>query len=108
LTLFVIGAIYRRWAGARSVSLFAVLALGTSDRRVRIEFTEDRVRLETEFFRGEAAWTELDESVIFSSFWLLRFSNGGQIVLPSASISPALESFIRTQSQEVLAPVRQA
>jgi hypothetical protein len=61
-----------------------------------------------EFFRGEAAWTELEEAVIFPTFWLLRFSNGGQIVLPSASVSPALESFIRAQSQGVPAPIHQA
>jgi hypothetical protein len=108
LTLFVIGAIFRRWGGARSASLIAVLALGASDRRVRIEFAEERVRLETEFFRGEAAWTELEEAVIFPTFWLLRFSNGGQIVLPSASVSPALESFIRAQSQGIPAPIHQA
>jgi hypothetical protein len=108
LTLCVTGAIYRRWAGARAGSLIAVLALGTSERRVRIEFHEERVRLETEFLRGEAAWAELDEAVIFPSFWLLRFSNGGRIVLPSATVSPKVESFVRTQAQEVLAPVLQA
>lgn len=108
VTLFVVGAIYRRWSGARTASLMAVLALGTSDRRVRIEFHEQRVRLETEFFRGEAAWTELDEAVIFRSFWLLRFSNGGQIVLPSTTVPAALETFIRTRAEEVPAPVYQA
>lgn len=31
------------------------LALHTTDRRVRVEFDEERVRLETDFFRGEGA-----------------------------------------------------
>jgi hypothetical protein len=108
VTLFTLGAVYRRWSGAHTASLMALLALGTSDRRVRVEFTEARVRLETEFFRGEAAWTELDEAVVFPSFWLLRFSNGGQIMLPAANISPALQSFIDARAQEVHAPVHRS
>jgi hypothetical protein len=108
VTLFALVAVYRRWSKARVASLMALLALGTSDRRVRIEFQEARVRLETEFFRGEAAWTELDEAVVFPGFWLLRFSNSGQIMLPAATVSPALESFIRDRAQEVLAPIHRA
>jgi len=108
VTLFAIGAIYRRWSGARTASLIAVLALGSSDRRVRIEFHDERVRLETEFFRGEAAWSELDEAVTFPSFWLLRFSNGGQVVIPSAKVSTALDSYIRARAQDVFAPVHKA
>ena len=107
-TFLALAAVYRRWSRAHMASLMALLALGTTDRRVRVEFVEARVRLETEFFRGEAAWTELDEAVVFPAFWLLRFSNGGQIMLPAATISPALESFIRDRAQEALAPVHHA
>ena len=108
VTLFVLGAVYRRWSRAHVASLMALLALHTSDRRVRIEFGEAHVRLETQFFRGEAAWTELDEALVFPDFWLLRFTNGGQIILPAATVSPALESFIRARAQENLAPIHQA
>jgi hypothetical protein len=108
VVLFIVGALYRRWSGAYSASMIAVLALHTQDRRVRIEFLENRVRLETEFFRGEGAWTELDEVVIFPSFWLLRFTNSGQIVLPAAKVTPALESFIKAQADEIPAPIHQA
>jgi len=105
--LFVVGGIYRRRSGAYTASLMALLALHTNERRVRIEFHEERVRLEAEFFRGEGTWTELEEAVVFSNFWLLRFSNGGQIVLPAAKVSPALESFLRSRAQDVDAPVHQ-
>jgi hypothetical protein len=107
VVLFVLGAIYRRWSAARMAGLVAVLGLHSTSRRVRIEFYEQRVRMETEFFRGEGAWTELDEVVVFPSFWLLRFSNGGQILLPTPTISPVLDEFIRGQAQEIEAPVHQ-
>jgi hypothetical protein len=108
VVLFVLGGVYRRWASAHMASLMALLGLQASNRRVRIEFYEQQVRMETEFFRGEGAWTELDEVVVFPSFWLLRFSNAGQIMLPNAAISPALEEYIRTQAQEVAAPIHEA
>jgi hypothetical protein len=104
---FVIGALGRRWSIANSASLIALLALHTTDRRVRIEFAEDRVRLETEFFRGEGAWTELDEVVVFPAYWLLYLSNGGQILAPARLVSAELEAFIRGKAEEVAAPVRQ-
>jgi hypothetical protein len=108
VVLCVLGAVYRRWTAAHMAGLVAILGLHTTSRRIRMEFYEQRVRMETEFFRGEGAWTELDEVVIFPSFWLLRFSNSGQILLPSATISPILDEFIRGQAQEVEAPVHQA
>src|SRR5262252_847244 len=37
--LFVVGAIFRRWALSRGAAVTALLALHTTDRRVRIEFT---------------------------------------------------------------------
>ena len=107
VALFVLIAVYRRWSGAHMASLFALLALGTSDRRVRIEFLEKRLRMETEYFRGEGAWTEFEEAVIFPTFWLLRFTNGGQVMLPAAKVSPQVEEFIRAQALEVDAPIRQ-
>jgi hypothetical protein len=82
------------------------LALQSPDRRVRLEFSAERVRLETEFFRGEGAWTELSEVVIFADFWVLHLSNGGQILIPAASLSPELEAFIRAKAEEVTAAVR--
>jgi len=72
--------------------------LHTTDRRVRIEFAEDRLRMETEFFRGEGAWTELDDVVVFAGFWVLRLSNGGQVVIPGSLVSPELEAFIRAKA----------
>ena len=51
---FFVALFRRRWA-ARTAVATALLALHAPDRRVRIEFAEDRLRLETEFFRGEGA-----------------------------------------------------
>src|SRR5205814_7013905 len=61
VALFIFGALYRRWSLSHAASTTVLLTLQTSDRRVRIEFADERVRLETEFFRGEGAWTELEE-----------------------------------------------
>jgi hypothetical protein len=107
IVFFAFGAIVRRWSLARGGSLIALLPLHTTDRRVRIEFHADNVRLETEYFRGEGAWTELDEIVVFSTCWLLYLSNGGQILVPSSRLSSELENFLRTKAQEVTAPIRQ-
>ncbi len=105
--LFVVGAIYRRRALSYSAVMIPLLALHTSDRRVRIEFWEERVRLETEFFRGEGAWTELDEVVLFPAFWALHLSNGGKIVVPTSLVSPEVEALIRAKAEQVLAPLHQ-
>jgi hypothetical protein len=107
VALFVMIALFRRWSTSRLAVATALLALHTSDRRVRVEFTEERVRLETEFFRGEGTWTELDEVIIFRDFWLLYLSNGGQVVVPASLVSLELEAFIRARAEQVLAPVRQ-
>lgn len=106
LTLFVMGAVWRRWSLSRAAAFTALLPLHTSDRRVRLEFAAERVRLETEFFRGEGAWSELDEVVIFPGFWVLWLTNGGLIVAPSALVSPELDAFIRVKADLALAPVR--
>src|SRR5205807_2501752 len=74
-------------------------------RRGRIEFAEERIRRETEFFRGEGAWTELDDVVVFDGFWVLHLSNGGQVVIPQRLVSPELEAFICAKAQRVTAPV---
>jgi hypothetical protein len=107
LTLFVMGAVWRRWSLSQVAVGTALLALHTPDRRVRIEFDEERMRLETDFFRGEGAWTELDEVVVFAGFWLLHLSNGGQVVVPGPLVSTELDKFIRAKAQQVMAPVRQ-
>src|SRR5262249_26172650 len=104
--LFVIGAIWRRWAAASGAGALFLIVLQSSDRRVLIDFTDEHVRLETEFFRGEGAWTELEEVVVFPGFWTLYLSNGGQVILPRAVVSAALEEFIRAKAQMVTAPVR--
>src|SRR4029077_14663536 len=88
---FVIGAVFRHWANARGAVATMLLALHTNERRVRIEFHEERVRLEAEYFRGEGAWTELDEVAVFPGFWVLYLSNGGQILVPGKLLSPELE-----------------
>jgi hypothetical protein len=103
--LFVMIAVFRRWSSSRATIAIALLALHSSDRRVRIDFAEERVRLETEFFRGEGAWTELDEVVVFPSIWLLHLSNGGQMVVPASLVSPELEAFIRAKAEQVMAPI---
>jgi hypothetical protein len=107
LSLFVIAALFRLWSISRGAVAATLLPLHTSDRQVRIEFGEERVRLEMEYFRGEGAWTELDEVVVFAGFWVLYLSNGGQILIPGPLVSPELDSFIRAKAQQVLAPIRQ-
>jgi hypothetical protein len=104
---FGLGAMFRRWSMSRAAVATALLALHTSDRRIRIEFTEERVRLETEYFRGEGTWTELDEIIVFPGFWLLYLSNEGQVVVPASLVAPELEAFIRAKAQQVMAPIRQ-
>src|SRR4051812_17674252 len=98
------GTWYRRSALAGSASATVLLALQSSDRRVRIEFDHERLRMETEFFRGEGAWTELDEIVIFPGFWVLYLFNGGHVIIPAPQVSEALEAFLRDQAQRVAAP----
>jgi len=105
IVLAVVGALFRRRWAARAAIGTALVALHTTDRRVRIEFAEERIRLETEFFRGEGAWTELDDVVVFDGFWVLRLSNGGQVVIPGPLVSSELEAFIRAKAQGVTAPV---
>jgi hypothetical protein len=105
LVFLVLGAIFRRWSIARGTALMAILPLHTSDRRVRIEFGDERIRLEAEFFCGDGAWSELEEVVIFPGYWLLELSNGGHIVLPGRFISSELETFIRGKARDVTAPI---
>lgn len=104
VAIFVAGAVFRRWSMSQAGSLTALVALHSTDRRVRIEFGDDRVRMETEFFRGEGAWTELDEVIIFPGFWVLYLSNSGRIVIPLSVLSPELDALIRAKAQQVLAP----
>jgi hypothetical protein len=105
LTLFAIGAVFRRWAQSQGALATVLLALQTSDRRVRVEFADDRMRVETEFFRGEGAWNELDEVAVFNDFWVLYLTNGGRILLPTSSIKPELEAFLMTKAQQAAAHV---
>jgi hypothetical protein len=107
LMLFVMVSLLRRLYGARATVASALLALQVSDRRVRIEFGEERLRLENEFFRGEGAWTELDDVVIFPSFWVLYLTNSGQVVIPGARMTPELEAFLRSKAEHVRVPIRQ-
>lgn len=108
LTLLVLGVVWRRLASSRAAIAMALLAMHTSDRRVRIDFDDEHLCLETEYFRGEGAWSELDDVVIFDNFWVLQLANGGQLVLPIASLVPALEAFLRAKASQVLAPIRKA
>jgi hypothetical protein len=105
VTLAVLGTVYRRHALSYGAAMTALIALHTTDRRVRIEFHEQRVRMETEYFRGEGAWTELDEIVVFPTFWALYLSNGGQIVIPGSLLSPELKAFLHAKAEQVMAPV---
>jgi hypothetical protein len=108
LVLFVMGTVWRRWSLSHAATGMALLALHSPDRRIRVEFDDQRVRLESEFFRGEGAWTELDEIVIFPAFWVLRFSNDGRVLIPASLAVGELEAFVRAQAQQVTAPIRQA
>ena len=107
VVLFAFAAVVRRRALSRAAVIVPLLALQTTDRRVRVEFFEERVRLETELFRGEGAWTELDEVVVFPHFWVLHLANGGTIVVPGALLVPELEALIRAKAHAVMAPLRQ-
>jgi hypothetical protein len=103
VALFVMGALFRRWSLSNASALTALVAIHAPERRVRLEFAEDRVRMETEFFRGEGAWTELDEVVVFPHFWVLYLANSGRIVIPITSLSAELEALIRAKAQAVMA-----
>lgn len=105
LTFLVLGAVLRRLSSSRAAIAMALLAMHTSDRRVRIDFGDDSVCLETEFFRGEGAWSELDDVIVFDGFWVLQLANGGQLVLPIKFLGPPLEAFIRAKASQVLAPI---
>jgi hypothetical protein len=107
LMLFMLGAVLRRWSMARGTAMWAVLALHTADRRVRIEFGAERVRLEMEYFRGEGAWSELLEVVKFPGYWLLQLSNNGHIVIPVDLVSDELQAFIHARAQEAMAPIHE-
>lgn len=105
-TFFVLCTIYGRRTHAYWAATSAVVALHTADRRVRLEFHEQRVVMETEYFRGEGAWTELEDVVIFPTFWALRFSNSGHVVIPSPLVTPELHAFLHAKAEEAVAPVR--
>lgn len=107
VVFFGMVSIARRWSRARAGAATAILGLYSSDRRVHIELADERVRLETEFFRGEGAWTELDAVVVFDGFWALLLSNGGQIVIPGSMMSGELEKFLRAKARQVMAPVHE-
>lgn len=107
LMLFVLGAVYRRLATSRMAAGMALLALPSTDRQVRIEFNEKHVRIETEYYRGEGAWDELDEMVVFPGFWVLSFANGGRVVVPAELLTPELEAFLNSKAAQVTAPIRQ-
>jgi hypothetical protein len=76
-----------------------------SDSRVRIEFDAAHVRLETELFRGQGTWEELDLIVHFDGFWLLQLSNGGNLVVPAALLSPELQGWLCGKANQVMSPI---
>jgi hypothetical protein len=103
LTLFAFGAVFRRRARAYLAVAMVLLPQQTQDRHVHLEFDDDHVLLEMQHLRGEGAWSELDEIVVFDSFWALELSNGGRIVIPSSQISPELEEFLRSKARTAMA-----
>ena len=103
LTLLAIGAVLRRRSHAYFAVAMALLAQQTHDRHVHIELDDERVRLEMEHLRGEGAWSELNEIVVFDSFWAMQLANGGRIVIPSSLISAELEKFLRGKAHAVMA-----
>ena len=74
----------------------------------KLEFHDQRVCMHTEYFRGEGAWSELEEIVKFPAFWSLRFSNSGQIVIPSHLVSPELTTFLHAKAEQFKVPIEQA
>lgn len=103
LTLFTLVTVVRGLTRARGVVWTALLAQHLPDRRVRVEFDEERVRLDMESIRGEGTWQELDRIVVFPGFWVLQLTNSGQIVVPLGSMTPELEAFIRGKAALVAA-----
>src|SRR5262245_38121136 len=100
VTLVVLCTVYRRrWQDYAAV-MTAVAGFHMANRRVRLEFHEKRLLMETEMFRGEGAWSELDEVIAFANSWALRFSNGGQVVIPAALVTPELKSFLEARAAE--------
>ena len=90
-----------RWHGV-------ILAQRTLDRQVRIEFDDERVRLENGVCpRRRGLVVELDEIVVFDSFWASQLSNGGCIVVPRSLLSPELEGFLRAKARSVMANIRE-
>src|SRR5258707_1470906 len=98
--LFVIGAVFRHWAKAQGAVTTMLLALHTNERRVRIEFHEERVRMEAEYFRGEGTWKELDEVAVFPGFWVLYLSNAGPILVPASALSAEPEALTPTEGRQ--------
>ena|SRR5271165_1397491 len=105
LTLFVLSALSRRWSNARMAVTIAVLPKQMTDRHVRLTFGADHVHLEMEHFRGEGAWTELEQVIIFDNFWVLQLTNGGCVVVPEKLVSSDLDAFIRKMALMVMAPI---
>lgn len=105
VTLSVLGTVYRRRWLSHMAATSALVAVHMSDRRVRLEFHDQRVRMDTEYFRGEGAWSELDEIVVFPDFWALYLSNGGQIVIPASLMSAELKEFLHVKAEQAAAAI---
>jgi hypothetical protein len=105
LTLFAFGALMRRRSHARTAVEMALLARHMNSRHVRIEFFDERVRMEMEYMQGQGDWSELDQLIIFDGFWVLQLANGGALVVPNTLLSAELEAFLRGKAEQVMAPV---
>jgi len=80
---------------------------GQSHRRMSVDFSEDRIRMEAATFQSTATWNDVDEVLLWPDFWLLRLRAGGQFVVPAAAISPELGELIRRKAADAGAEVRQ-
>lgn len=80
---------------------------GQSHRRMRVDFAEDRIRMEAPAIESTASWSDLGEVLLWPDFWLLRLRAGGQFVVPASAISSELGDSIRRKAAEAGAEVRE-
>jgi hypothetical protein len=80
---------------------------GQLSRRMRVDFSEDGIRMEAPAIQSTATWKDLGEVLLWPDFWLLRLRAGGQFVVPAAAIAPELGEMIRRKAAVAGAEIRE-
>ncbi|MBL8799308.1 MAG: YcxB family protein [Planctomycetia bacterium] len=80
---------------------------GQTERRLRVVFTDEQIRMEAPDLQSTAAWSDLGQVVVWPDFWLLRLRAGGQFVLPAESVSADLNELIRRKAGETGADLQE-